>query len=316
MPSPNFGTDGLLATTLRHYIPRLEDNIFTSKPLLWALRQAGRIINFEGERIVQPLIYAEAANHGSYADDDVFATAANVGIGAAEYTWKQYYGLVHFTGIELAKNQGKGRLLSLMEARMQQVEMTIAENLNEMFFGNGTGNGGKDWNGLANLIDATSTVGNINRGTNAYWQAQVQNATTVDTLALADMRQVYNDASEGNDHPTNIFTTQTGFQDYEALLQPDTRYENQAMADGGFQNLLFKNAPITFDTYAGSVDNAPMYFLNLKYLTLAKLADVWFQPSDLLQPTNQDAWFKHLKCYGNVILSNSARQGKLLDIHA
>ena len=323
MPSPNFGTDGLLATTLRYYIPTLEDNVFSSKVLLWALRAAGSIENVDGgEKIIQPLMYAEAPNKGSYADADVFSTTANTGIGAAEFEWRQYYGLVSFTGIELAKNKGKHALLSLMQARMEQIEMTIAEQINAMLFDDGSGNSGKDFWGLDAIVNsADPTVrnfGNIDRDTNSYWQSVMKTASTADTLALVDMANVYNSASEGNDHPTNIITTQTGFEDYEALLQPQERFEDVASADGGFQNLLFKGAPVAFDAQAAAATgaDAPMWFLNLKYIKLKTLSGVWFDPSDVLTPTNQDVFYKHLKCYGNLIASNVKRQGRLYNIHA
>lgn len=325
MPNSAYGTDGLLATTLKRYRPKLEDNVFSSKPLLWALRAAGRIKNESGgEKIVVPLIYAEAPNVGSYEGADVFATAANTGISAAEYPWKQYYGLVSFEGIELAKNQGPAKLLSLLEARLQQAELTIAENLDEMLFDDGAGNGGKDFYGLAAIISASDPswgdLGGIDRTANAYWRAQTKTSTVAHTLALADMANVYNSASEGNDHPTNIFTTQTAFEAYEALLTPNLRYQDAAMGDAGFQNLMYKGAPIAFDTYAGvatsTEGDAPMWFVNMKYITLQTLSGVWFEPSDMLQPTNQDVFYKHLKCYGNLVTSNASRQGVLYNLHA
>ena len=324
MSNATYGTNGLLATTLKRYIPKLEDNIFSSKPLLWAMRAAGAIQNESGgEKIVVPLIYAEAANKGSYEGDDVFATAANTGISAAEYPWKQYYGLVHFDGIELAKNSGQGKLLSLMEARLEQIELTIAENLNEMLYDDGAGNGGKDFYGLSAIISASDPswgdLGGIDRA-NTYWKAKTKSSTVAHTLALKDMANVYNSASEGNDHPTNIFTTQTAFEDYEALLTGQIRFEDTKMADAGFQNFMFKGAPIAFDTHAdgaGATEaDAPMWFVNFKYIKLKTLAGVWFTPSDLAQPTNQDVFYKHLKLYGNLIASNCARQGVLYNLHA
>lgn len=325
MANSTYGTDGLLATTLKRYAPKLEDNVFSSKPLLWAIRAAGAIENEDGgEKLVEPLIYAEAPNVGSYSGTDVFATADNTGISAAEYDWRQYYGLVHFEGIELAKNQGRAKLLSLMEARMQQVEMTIAENIDEMLFGDGSGNSTKDFIGLAAIISASDPswgdLGGIDRATYDYWKAQTKAATSGDTLAVADMTNVYNSASEGNDHPTNIFTTQTAFEAYEALLVDQKRFQDDAMADAGFQNLMFKGAPIAFDTYADVASttegNAPMWFVNFKYIKLKTLSGVWFKPSDLLQPTNQDVFYKHLLCYGNLITTNASRQGVLYDVHA
>lgn len=321
--NPTYGTDGLLATTIANYIPTLEDNVFGSKPLLWILKTAGRIKNMTGEKIVQPLIYAGASNVGSYEGTDVFATAANDGISAASFDWAQFYGLVHFSGIELAKNSGKQAILSLTEARMQQVELTMADALNTMLWGDGSGNSNKDLNGIAAGVSATDPswgdYGGLDRTLNTWWVPESKTATTPNTLALADMANVYNGASEGNDHPDYAVTTQAGFEAYEALLTSSIRYEDPALGDAGFQNLAYKGVPITFDddcdVAATTEATAPLWFLNTKYITLATLDGVWFNPSDMLQPTNQDAFYKHIKCYGNLVMSNVSRQGVLYDIH-
>ena len=296
------GLDGLLSSTIDHFMPTFEDNIMSSKPLLWALKNGGRVKTFNGTGIVVPLMYAEAANHGVYSDDDVFTTGANVGLGSARYDWRQYYGLVHFTGIELAKNSGREAIISLLEARLEQVQMTIAENLDEQLW---TGSdASKQWLGIETAVGTTSnTVGEIDKGTYTWWESQYD--ATAEALGLARMRSQYNSASEGNDHPTNIFSTQAGFEAYEALLTDNARFLDPEMADAGFQNLMFKGAPITFDKYVPSGD---MYFLNLNYVTLAKLNDVWFEPSEFLTPTNADVIYKHIKCYGNLVFSNLSRQ--------
>ncbi len=305
----------VLSTTIDHFVPQMEDNIFTSKPLLWALKNADRIKNFHGVKIVQPLMYAENPNQGVYADDDVFATAAMTGLDAAEYDWRQLYGLVHFTGLELAKNSGEEAILSLLEARMQQLELTVAENLNEQLW-NGT-NTSNQWLGLETSVGTTSnTVGGIDSTSATWWDPQAVNDGVGSTaLTLALMRQTYNSCSEGNDHPTNIFTIVGTFEDYEGLIAANARFMDPKMADGGFQNLLFKGTPVTFDTQITVIDSLnPMYFLNLKYITLAKLDDVWFKPSDFLAPTNADVLYKHIRCYGQLVLSNRKRQGVLHDL--
>jgi len=296
------GTDGLLSSTIDEYMKTFEDNIFSSKPLLWALQTGGRIQNFHGTAIVVPLMYAEAANKGVYSDDDVFATAANTGLGSAKYEIRQYYGLVHFTGLELAKNSGEQALLSLLQSRLEQLELTIAENLDQELW-EGT-DASKRWLGIEKAVGTIdNTVGEIDSTTETWWEATVNSSAVALTLAI--MRALYNSASEGNDHPTNIFTTQDGFEAYEALIVDNARFNDPKMADAGFQNLMYKGAPITFDKY---VPDGDMYFLNLKYITLAKLDDVWFSVSDWLTPTNADVVYKHIRLYGNLVFSNRARQ--------
>lgn len=315
MANTDYGTDGLIATTLKNYRSRLEDNVFTSKPLLWILKTGGRVVDQEGgEKIVQPLMYAEAPNKGSYSGSDVFQTNDNDGISAAEFPWKQYYGLLSIEGIEIAKNKGRAALLKLLQTRVTQLEMTISEQMEAMLYGDGSGNAGKDFYGLGAIIDSSNpswgNLGGIDRSTYTYWQAQ-ETDVGASNLALADMRTMYNDTSEGNDHPSNILTTQAAFEAYEGLLTSNIRYEDTAMGDAGFQNLMFKGAPITFSP---NVTAGEMLFLNIKYLELSSLSGVWFKPSDLMQPTNQDVYYKNLLCYGNLTVSNCKRQGKLTGI--
>ena len=126
---------------------------------------------------------------------------------------------------------------------------------------------------------------------------------------MAGMATMYNNVSVGNDQPTIIITDQDEYEKYESLLTGNIRYTDTDMADSGFQNLLFKGAPVTFD--ADSNLDGKMYFLNTKYLQLVAHSDVWFKPTPFVRPTNQDAVFSQILCYGELTTSNRARQGLL-----
>lgn len=316
MANTTYGTDGLLATTINAYRNTLADNVFTSKILLWILQNAGSIESQSGgNNIVQQLMYAEAPNKGSYEGSDVFNTAANTGISAAEFPWRQMYGLFSVTGIEKAKNQGKPQLMKLVSTRLKQLEMSIAEELERQLWSDGSGNAQKDFYGLAAIVDSSNpswgNLGGIDRSTYSYWQA---NETAIGgAMTLANMSTGYNDVSEGNDHPSNVLTTQTLYEKYEGLVQSSLRLEDTRMGDAGFQNLMFKGAPMAFSANATSGE---VLFLNMQYIHLVKLSDVWFKVSDMMQPTNQDAFFQHILLYGNLTVSNCARQGKMTGVTA
>jgi len=324
MSNASFGTTGLIASTIERWIPTLVEQIFSSKPLLWGLEKAGSIQDEPGgTSIVQPLIYAESANVGSYADYDVFTTDPNVGISAAEFPWRQFYGLLHISGIEAAMNSGEQAILNLLEARGKQLQLSMSEEIERQLFDDGSDNGGKDFDGIGAIVSAADPswgdLGGIDRA-NTYWRANVTDfaAATISGLQ-ASMRTVYNNCSVGNEHPNFLIGTQEAFEAYEGQLVDQARYMNMDMADGGFQNLLFKGAPFTFDDYAdyafsnNAVAHAedPIWFLNLDYLFLKKLASVWFKPTDMMQPVNQDAFYKTILCYGNMTSSNPSRQGVL-----
>lgn len=308
MANPNFPADGLIATTLQHYRSKMEDQIFGSKPLLWILKNEG-IETQHGRSIVQPLMYAEITSKGSYDDNDTFVQPSRIGITAAEFDWKHYYASIFFTGPELAQNTGKEAVLSLLKARVTQAEMSVAEDLNRLLFADGSGNSGKDPEGLAKLIADANTYAGINRATDTWWQATVTPAGGA--LGLPMLAKLYNDVSEGNDQPSNLLTTQAGFEAYEALLTDQIRYEDTKMADGGFQNLMFKGAPITFDR---ACQAQTVYALNTKYLKLVSLNGRWMEWSDWLYPVNQDAKYKNLYLSANLTLTNSSRQGKLTGV--
>jgi hypothetical protein len=307
MSNPNF--DALLSTTLANYRDQLTDNIFTARPLTYFLQDKGRIRMLNGgTKIVEPLIYAESTTVKSYSGYDSISLTAQTGITAAEYDWKQYAASIAISGIEEAKNNGEQEIINLLEAKIMQAEESMREGFNRMFYADGTGNSGKDWNGLGNIVEASGTVGGINRATtgNEYWRSYEENTATA--LTLAQMSTGYNSVSVGNDHPDMVLTTQTLFEKYEALLQPQLRYTDTRTADAGFQNLLFKAAPVVYDEHCTA---GVVYFLNSKYLTLVGHSGKWFSQTEFVRPEDLDARYALIMCYGNLTCRNAAKQGKL-----
>ena len=314
MAAGNSDFDAILSTTLKNYVPKLADNVFTARPLVYALTNGQTIRRINGgAKIVVPIIYGTNSTAGSYSGADTIATTAQEGITAAEYDWKQYAATVTISGIEEAKNNGEAAIIDLLEGKIMQAEETIIQNMNTMFWSNGAGNGGKDMLGLNALVgtgnDSGSAIGGIDAtdSDNSWWRSTLTNQGGA--LTLAAMSTMYNTVSVGNDQPTIIISDQDEYEKYESLLQPNLRYTSAEVADAGFQNLLFKGAPCTYD--AGSDVAGKMFFLNTKYLRLVAHSETWFQPTPFVRPTNQDARYAQILCYGELTCSNRARQGML-----
>ncbi len=311
----NANFDALLSTTLANYRDKLTDNVFTARPLTYWLSDKGRIrTESGGTKIVEQLIYGQNDTVKSYSGYETLSLTPQEGISAAEYDWKQYGASIAISGIEEAKNNGEHAIINLLEAKIMQAEESMREGFNQMFFGDGTGNSGKNWNGLGNIIERGNTLGGIDSSVvstptvvgNEFWNSYEEN--TAGALTLLQMATAYNSVSVGNDHPDLILTTQTLFEKYESLLQPQLRYTDTKTAEAGFQNLLFKGAPIMYDVHAPA---GTMYFVNSKYLKLVGHSDKWFAQTDFVRPENQDARFALIMCYGNLVCSNRKKQGKL-----
>lgn len=305
----NANFDALLSTTLANYRDKLTDNVFSARPLTYWLMDKGRIrTETGGTKIVEQLIYGQNDTVKSYSAWETLALTPQEGISAAEYDWKQYGASIAISGLEEAKNNGEHAIIDLLEAKIMQAEESMREGFNQMFFGDGTGNSGKNWNGLGNIVESGNTLGGIDSSAagNEFWRSYEDN--TAGALTLAQMATAYNTASVGNDHPDVILTTQTLFEKYESMLHQQLRYTDTKTAEAGFQNLLFKGAPIMYDVHAPAGN---MYFLNSKYLKLVGHSDKWFKQTEFIRPENQDARFALILCYGNLVCSNRKKQGKL-----
>ena len=310
--NPDFNS--LLSTTLQNYQPTLVDNIFKDLVLLSHLNEKGRVrVEEGGTQIIEPLMYAVNDTVATYSGYDTIDLTPQEGITAAEYDWKQMAASIAISGIEEAKNRGTEAIIKLLNAKIMQAEMSLKTTLNEQLFGTpSVAPAAKDFNGLGNIIGTqNNTVGGIDATTNTWWNPT--QATTMDaTLSLVNMADVYNRASKGSDVPDLIITNTSLFEKYESLLTNNVRYQDVAKANAGFTNLMFKQTPIVFDLeLAVEADDAPMYFLNTKYLKLTGMNGYWYTTTDFMNGTvaGVDARYALVLAYGNLTCSNRARQG-------
>jgi hypothetical protein len=325
----NVNYDSLLATTLANHAPKLVDNIFQSRVLLWWLTEKNKVDKKGGgHKIVTPLIYAQGSA-GSYGEWDAITIAPQDGLTAAEFAWKQLQAGIAISGLEEAQNSGDEAVINLLEAKVMQAEETLKESLNVMLFGDGTGNSSKDFGGLALLVNDESgsldTVGGINCATagNEYWRSTVLDKTAV-VLANVDTQAWFtnatNSSSKGNDVTDGIFTSQLVFELHEASLLPQARFVNKTAVDAGFTNLLHKGCPIYWDFEAPA---GTAFGLNSKYIKLVGHKDRWFKQSPFSQGLSSatggngtvvDARYALITTYGNLTVSNRKRQWKIHNI--
>jgi hypothetical protein len=307
--NPVFGTSGLVALTLQNHMKNLIDQVFKSTVLLFLLGGRRAPTGKTGRSIVQELLYGDQDSVGSFADDDVFDPPSRGGITAAEFPWRSFQGSIMFTGEEIDANSGPEQAVSLLKARMEQVQRTMAKSINAMLHGDGTGNGGKDMLGLAALFAQANVYGGIDRNDalNAWWRANVTDLSA-SAFDEADLRTAYNDVTDGAEKATHILTTQEGYESYEGLIQDTIRHESTELGDAGFDSLMFKSTPMVWDRDKadGTID-----FLNLDHVMLVSNNNRWFKPTDWKEPTNQDAQYKNIISRGNLITRNAALQGRI-----
>jgi hypothetical protein len=304
--------DDVLSTTLAKWVAtELADNIFLSNALFYSLRDRAKSVS-GGTYLEEPLMTGKSTATGSYSGYEQLNVSAQQGIALAEFNWKQYYASITIDGLSESQNAGDARVIDLLDSKTNQARMSLFDRMNTDAFSDGTGNNSKNLDGLEIAIDSTGTYGGILRSTYTYWAA---NETAVaGALTIARMRTMFNTCSSGGRRETQpglIITTQSIHEFYENLLQPDQRFTNTDLADGGFNNLEFKGKPVTWDEACTATN---MYFINPQFLTFRYHQARNFASTPFVKPANQDARTALVLFMGNITGSNCRRQGKLTGI--
>jgi hypothetical protein len=228
-----------------------------------------------GDFIAVPFEYALNGTVGSYSDLDTISTTRYDVFDRYEANWKEYAGTYAISDLESDRNEGEGQVFDLRNAKLENLRNSIKSKFNEHFYAAGTGNGGKDFTGLATLVSSTPTSGTVqgvDRAASTF--ARNQQASGAQTTSAFDnlravMRSIYNLSSNGvsADHPSFGVTTRTVFEGFEGLLLANERFEDKGSGDGGFKNevLKFKGMKLSYDNDCPS---GLMYLLNPKFLKL------------------------------------------------
>ena len=310
--------DSLLATTrsvLLNMGDFMEDQIFTRIPLLNFLEQKAKKEKQGGASILVPLMTGKNDAVTWYSGYDTLNTTPQEGMTMAQYKWKNAACSISISGEEERQNAGEGQMYSLIKAKLNQGMMSIRDEIDSDLFA--TSLVSKHMNPLPVLIDATSTVADINSTSNSWWQAQVETGGSFAGQGLADFLNMYhlvqNQGTDGG-APDFIATTQAILEYFERSQLPQLRYTgNEKLADVGFENLKYKGATITFDSNCAS---GYAYFLRSANLAFVVHSQANFKVGEFKQPVNQDAKTAQIIFTGNLVTNNRRKLGQINTISA
>ena len=269
--------DALLTTTLRNYLPRLRDNISRSNKVLAWLKSRGRMnMQDGGERVQIALLHAQNSTADIYSGYGQLDTTPQEGMTAAFFDWAQASVSVSISRKEERQNSGRHRLLSLLESKTMQSEVSLHELINNCIVGGRITSGASSANGefsarvgrldsgasgplpLGAIIDSTPSrsrtdIGNINPSTWAFWRNHAVESTATTFAGLKnEMMDTYLRASRGTGgQPDLLLMDEIGWRTYWGSLQQNERYlvTNERTIDilGGSEALAFRQAVAVWD---------------------------------------------------------------------
>lgn len=299
--------DVLITTTLDQVRPVLADQISNENVLTAYLNSKGRITLDGGSVIRRPLLFAFNDTVSSYSGYDLIDTTPQEGMGWAEYIWKQQSGSVVISGEELKKNSGAKQLINLLQAKVDQLKMSVADDFNAQFWATSVGNSGKDFNSIPVLVKSSGTVGNVDPNTYTWWVSPVDSAVDMtDFAGVDDMGAMLNTLRINRSKADIIATTQSVYQAYESLAVPSMRFASNALADLGFESIMYRGVPVVFDPDCPS---GTAYFLNSDRLELVQHSDSWLSLTEFQRPFNQDAKVALILSMGELLTDSRRSHG-------
>lgn len=319
MANPSAVFTEMVSTTLRNSATDVADNVSKHNALLRRLKKKGKIVKLDGGYEIQiPLEYAENSTYQRYGGFDTLNTNASDVVTSAKYDWAQIALHVVSSGRELRQNAGRAQMINLVKTKKANALKTAANNFSVDLYSDGSLT--NQIGGLSNVIQTNGqgTVGGINSGTFSFWRNKFReitgtNAYTKDTI-LGEFNGLWMPLNRGADVPDLIVLSQDFYSVYEASQQQFQRYMDADEAQAGFMSLKYKTADVIFDDNTNFTTTAEKgYFLNTDYLYIAQHKEAQWTQDDEKRPINQDAIVIPYYWMGNLVCSNRALQGVLLD---
>lgn len=278
-----------------------------------------------GRTFEATLEYAENSTFKSYGEMEELDTTRVDVFDAARYQPKYVAGTVVFSDVEKIRAAGEGKI-DLVSSKVENGMNSMMSVLNRTGFLDGTGNGGKDIEGLQKLISSTPTTGTkggINSATYSWWRNQAvsgaQTSSDFDNIRQS-FTECYLRCSRGGttETPSAILTSRTNVQGYNSVLQTYERYAmegnkkrgaNGSLDTGG---LMHQGAEIFYDEDCDPDDSA--YFINPKFLKFYYWKNAWMKAKPAVEPANQLAAIIRVFTFGNFGSSQLRRLGVVYDI--
>lgn len=273
-------------------LPKVIDNILTDN--LMAYRYISNGKKWSGETLKRPIKISKSTTGGSFSGLDTFSTATSDTRISLQYDLRGYYHTISIPGMEKAVNNvSETQVINLVRTELESAQMDMLDALGDIFYGDGTGNSNKNFNGLGNLDDDGSTAATVGGQSRTTYPTLAGTRTASGgTLTLAKLATLISATSAGSassQRPTLIVSSEAEFDLYDSLLAPTVRANYDAQggmfltrtskaavpgsmlkANGGFVALTYRGIPWVSDEKASA---QTIWVLNENYLEWYGLKD-------------------------------------------
>ncbi len=327
MPIPTYTEqlDALYATTWVLRKPEVIDQVYEATPFFYEMKKKGRMDTQTGGKWIEHTL-----NYGKNETVTFIGKGGTVEIShkdtmtTTHWDWKYLTGHIIRYFADFQKNRGKPQIIKKVNADIDNLQSSLIDKTEEALFGDGTGDNGKAFDGLGNIVATDPTtdksVGGINQQTYPWWRNNYYDMTGQEpsVYLIKRMRNMFNTCGKGGEgvrrFPDLIICDQDSYELYddECLEIGRILIGDKKLADLGFGDLAYKGRPIV---WAPSCPSGRMHFLNTNFLSWIVDPLENFNLGEWLPIINQPRdRIAHAMAVGNLVCSNRKRQGVIFGI--
>jgi hypothetical protein len=312
---PFVSTAEINAFARRNLQSSIIDQRYQSRAMLGILKARKRLKIVDGGSIyAQPILANPNQTAITYSGADILPTESQEEFTSYELAWKLAQASVTILGIDKLRTSGKEAQLNYVKDKTESAYMALYDKIGQQVFANGTGNSGKDWDGLGagvNNAQGFQVYAGIDRVANPWWQSQIFNPGTATALSTASMMTLWMACKTDEERIQLITATKTGYSSYWQLLTPQEIFTSSEIANLGFDNIAFQGSPMVDDSGqpAGTMN---FHNIDNERLFIHKDRDFKFNGFDT--PIDQDVEVGHVFAAGNFEVRKPSSCGQYQNI--
>lgn len=296
------------------------DVYFKSNVLLWKLLTRGNTYP-GGKKIFVPLEYGPT-NRGSYGpQSELPINKVNI-LTAAYFEYAAYYATLTYDMDDDLQNTGEQALVNIVKSKLQNAEKSIRDIMGSQIYNAkatslaaSSDPNAKPFVGLGDMFDTDTSkaYGEITEADLSYWSANV--VSDAKTMSFKFMQELRREASldvNDEDKPDLYMTTEILKDAFERTQHVQVRYSSKSLVNAGFDNILFKGAPIVAD---GNQASGYVDAFNTKYLDVKTHVKRNFTKPQWQSPIRQpDLATANIRWAGQLICTNRAAHARASNV--
>ncbi len=278
-------TQRVVSITQDTILPKVFDNILSDNLAGFRFISNGK--KWSGETLKRPVKLVKSTLGGSFAGLDTHSTSTVESRRTMQFQLKAYEIPVAIPGLDRLVNATEAQVINLVKAEMESTATDAMDDVADIFYGDGTGNSSKDFEGLQNLNDDGTTatlIGNLSRTT--FPTLAGTRTGSGGQMTMVKLGNVYNGVAGGSarrQKPTLLSSDETVWQLFEGLLLPTVQAGYQM---NGFPQVTRRSrGPVAAAAHKGGLGFDSLIYRGVPWVADEKDAagqTVWYHNENYL----------------------------------